>query len=43
MHGHGREFFEVIGVVLVALVAAVWYLVGRLQSNSDTKRPPDAR
>jgi hypothetical protein len=39
MHGHHGMLLEIIAVGVVAVVAAVWYLVGR---QSDTKPPHDS-
>jgi len=40
MHMHGREFIELVAIVLVAVVAAVWYIAGR---GSASKPPPDSK
>jgi len=40
MHGHGRELLEVVIVGVIAVVAAVWYFIGRESAN---KPPPESK
>jgi hypothetical protein len=38
MHHHGREILEVVVVAVIAIVAAVWFFIGRESAN----KPPDS-
>lgn len=40
MHAHGHELLAIVAVGVIAIVAAVWYLIGR---QSAGKTPPDPK